>query len=271
MQLTLTSPGRAALGAIAPVRRSAPAPSREQALSQLDRIAIANGRATGGWRGGAAVWLALLGGCVVLSAASMWQGGSDMAGARNPSAAVASAPPATPAPVAAATAAQPDQTVQTAPAAEATSVPSIPDAAAVAAAPQATNEAAAMAAETPRAVRVRASGEARRRPDVAPAQERAVQEEQARRVERSREQEAAAQAEAERRRPAAAEPVRVAAVQLAEADRPGVRAGCAAAGGFLAQQFCQARTCAKAEFSADAVCVRLRESEAERLRASAER
>jgi hypothetical protein len=270
MQLTLTSPGRAALGAIAPVRRSAPAPSREQALSQLDRIATANGRATGGWRGGAAVWLALLGGCVVLSAASMWQGGSDRAGARNPSAAVASTPPATPAPLAAATAAQPDQAAQTAPAAEATSVPSIPDAAAVVA-PQAANEAAAMAAETPRAVRVRASGEARRRADVAPAQERAVQEEQVRRVERSREQEAAAQTEAERRRPAAAEPVRVAAVQLAEADRPGVRAGCAAAGGFLAQQFCQARACAKAEFSADAVCVRLRESEAERLRASAER
>jgi hypothetical protein len=270
MQLTLTSPGRAALGAMAPVRRSAPAPSREQALSQLDRIATANGRATGGWRGGAAMWLALLGGCVVLSAASMWQGSSDIAGARTPSAADASTPPATSAPAAAAPAAQPDQAVRTAPAAEGTSVPSIPDAAAVAA-PKAANEAAPMAAETPRAARVRTSADNRRRADAPAAHERAVQEEQARRVERLREQEAAAQAEAERRRPAATEPVRVAAVQLAAAERPGVRAGCAAAGGFLAQQFCQARACAKAEFSADAVCVRLRESEAERLRASAER
>ena len=42
-------------------------------------------------------------------------------------------------------------------------------------------------------------------------------------------------------------------------------------GGFLAQQFCQARECSKAEHQGDAVCARLRESEAERLRASIDR
>jgi hypothetical protein len=271
MQLTLTSPGRVALGAVAPVRRSAPAPSREQALSQLDRIATANGRAMGGWRGGAAMWLALLGGCVVLSAALMWQDGSDMAGARNPSAADASPPPPTPAPAAAMPAAQPDHAVQTAPVEAAAPLPAVAGAAAVVAA-QPPHDVAAMAAQTPRPSRARTSADSRRKADALAAQERAAQEEQARRVERLREQEKAAQAaEAEGRRSAAAEPVRVAPVQLAEANRPGVRAVCAAAGGFLAQQFCKARECAKAEFSADTVCVRLRESEAERLRASAER
>ena len=105
------------------------------------------------------------------------------------------------------------------------------------------------------------------------AQERVLAEE-AQRVQLAQQtrdaERAQQQAELARQR-AAAEQARLAAVQLASDTRRGVGETCAAAGGFISQQFCQARECRKAERQGDGICVNLRETEAARLRASAER
>jgi hypothetical protein len=53
---------------------------------------------------------------------------------------------------------------------------------------------------------------------------------------------------------------------VAQAAPRGVREACSASGGFVGQQFCQARECRKPEHEGDAVCARLREFEQARLR-----
>jgi hypothetical protein len=283
MQLTLTSPGRATLGANAAPTRTVASPSRAQSLSQLDRIAAANSMSSSPGPTGVATWLGLLGGCLLVAVAAMWQDGTGSPGmsarddatqtvaadvtavTADPDASRAAAPAApntaavtfaTDAPLPA-----PSRAAEPAPVAEWVAPPAPP---------------APSADEVARKSRLAAAAETRRKAALA-AQERAQAEEAQRLalVQQQTQREASARAEqaaeAARQRAAAAEQVRMAALSGAEAPRVTVRASCASAGGFLAQQFCQARECSKAEHQGDAVCARLRESEAERLRASIDR
>jgi hypothetical protein len=268
MQLTL-SPAPFAKPPGAP--KSAPQPARPRdatALSQLDQIAAQNLQATKHGLGGAAMFLALVGGLVVLGSASMWSSGSDeprkpQAVAESRKAPVAEAavvPAANPVVAPMVTAA-----VVAAPAV-AESLPE-PAAAAMAAA-----EPVAGADDAARKARAKQQAEARRKAAQL-LQERALAEE-AQRVQlaqqHSEAERAQQQAEQARQR-AAAEQARLAAVQLASDTRRNVGDMCSAAGGFVSQQFCHARECRKAEHQGDGICVNLRETEAARLRASAER
>jgi hypothetical protein len=280
MQLTLTSPGRATLGANAAPTRTVASPSRAQSLSQLDRIAAANSMSSSPGPTGVATWLGLLGGCLLVAVAAMWQDGTGSPGmsardeasetvaadvaavAADPDSSRAAAPNtgavalATDAPLPV-----PSRAAEPAPVAELATTPAPP--------PTGADEVASKA-------RLAAGAETRRKAALA-AQERAQAEEAKRLalVQQQTQQEAAARAEqaaeAARQRAAAAEQVRLAASSGAEVPRITVRSSCASAGGYLAQQFCQARECSKAEHQGDAVCARLRESEAERLRASIDR
>ncbi len=104
------------------------------------------------------------------------------------------------------------------------------------------------------------------------AQERALAEETQRlQLAQQREAERAQQLAEQARQRAAAEQTRLAATLLASDSRRNVGDMCSAAGGFISQQFCHARECRKAEHQGDGICVNLREIEAARLRASAER
>jgi hypothetical protein len=104
------------------------------------------------------------------------------------------------------------------------------------------------------------------------AQERALAEETQRlQLAQQREAERAQQLAEQVRQRAAAEEARLASAQSASETRRGVGETCAPAGGFVSRQFCQARECRKAEHQGDGLCVNLRETEAARLRASAER
>jgi hypothetical protein len=287
MQSTLTSPGRATLGANAAPTRTVASPSRAQSLSQLDRIAAANSLSSSAGPTGVATWLGLLGGCLLVAVAAMWQDGTGSPGmsARGEAAATVAATIAAvvdPDPSRAAAQAAPpapslgdttlaSQVPSSAPSRAAEPAPIVELATLPAPPPPAVDEAA-------RKARLAAVAETRRKAALA-AQERAqaletqrlAQLQQQQQMQRDATALAEQAAEAARQRAAAAEQVRLAALSGAGAPRLTVRASCGSAGGFLAQQFCQARECSKAEHQGDAVCARLRESEAERLRASIDR
>jgi flagellar biosynthesis GTPase FlhF len=263
MQLTLSSTPFAK-----PAVASRPAPQRPHdaaALSQLDQIAAQNLQASRHGLGGAAMFLALVGGLVVLGSASMWSSGTDEP--RKPAvAAEQGAAPVMQAPVAAV----------------AEMVAVAPSAAAAVASPAAAEttaeqpvvavaEPVAVADDAARKARAKQQAEARRKAAQV-AQERALAEETQRlQLAQQREAERAQQLADQARQRAAAEQARLAATQLASDSRRNVGDMCSAAGGFVSQQFCHARECRKAEHQGDGICVNLRETEAARLRASAER
>lgn len=235
-------------------------------MSQLDRIAQQNLRTPAHGLGASGTLLALLGGLVLLGAASMWRGGvSDEAR----SAAVAEGPPAqaavtqaAPAPVV--TVAAPPSTLVAPDTASSVQVtPAEPATAAVAAAEDAARRA-----------RARQLADARRKAAQL-AQERAAAEEAQRlQVAQQREAEriqAQAQLAEQARQRAAAEQARSQTIQVALNTRRGVGDACSAAGGPISRHFCSARECGKAEHQGDPVCVNLREDELARQRASIER
>jgi hypothetical protein len=98
---------------------------------------------------------------------------------------------------------------------------------------------------------------------------RASEREQAARARQLAEQQQQQEAAARARAAEAASPlVMVAAAAPAPQARAaaGVRDGCAASGGFIAQQLCHARECRKSQHEGDAVCARLRDIEQTRAR-----
>lgn len=277
MQLTLLTPfaqPSAAAGAVS--RRGHAAPSREAvAMSQLDRIAAQNLRPPAHGLGASGVLLALLGGLVVLGAASMWRG-VPVDGPR-PAIVVADsqpipapAPSVSPAPVvtAAAVPSAPAELNTTLPAQVATAETAAETAAVTVAAP-AVDPAADDAA---RKARARQLADARRQAAQV-AQERAAAEESQRlQLAQQREAERAQQHAAEQaRQRAAAEQARAQTIQVALNTRRSVGDACSAAGGPISRYFCSARECSKAEHQGDPVCVNLRDDELARQRASNER
>jgi hypothetical protein len=269
MQLTLSSTPFAKPSVAS---KPAPQPARPRdaaALSQLDQIAAQNLQASRQGLGGAAIFLALVGGLVILGSASMWNSGGDevrkpLAAAETPKAPVAEAP------MVSMVAAPPVTAAVAAPAWPGIAAPAVPTtepAQAAVAAP----EVLAAADDATRKARAKQQAEARRKAAQL-AQERALAEETQRlQLAQQREAERAQQLADQARQRAAAEQARLAATQLASDSRRNVGDMCSAAGGFISQQFCHARECRKAEHQGDGICVNLRETEAARLRASAER
>jgi hypothetical protein len=271
MQLTLSSTPFAK-PPVVPKVAAQPARARDaNALSQLDQIAAQNLQATKQGLGGTAMFLALVGGLVILGSASMWSSGSDES--RRPQAAAETTKTPTAesptlsaqavAPVVIAAAAAPVMAVAPVQAAEPAPQPVL----ATAAAP----EALAAADDATRKARAKHQLEARRKAAQL-AQER-VQAEETQRLQLAQQHEAerAQQLAEQARQRAATEQARLAAAQPASDKRRGVGETCAPAGGFVSRQFCQARECRKAEQQGDSICVNLREIEAAHLRASAER
>ena len=269
MQLILSSMPFAKPPVVPPPAGSQRRPCDTAAMSQLDQIAAQNLQPSRQGLGASALLLALVGGLVVLGSASMWSEGNDAS--RKPSAAVAEARQAPaadvavlPAPVAAAVAPQAAAVVE--PAAPATLAEQALTAA-VAAAPVATVDDAA------RKARAAKAADARRKAAQL-AQERALAEEETQRLQLAQQRDAERsqqQLTEQARQRAAAEQARLASLQLAANTRRSVADSCAGAGNFFSQQFCRSRECGKAEHQGDGVCVNLREAEAARLRASAER
>jgi hypothetical protein len=265
MQLTLATPFTRFLSRPSVQPSFAATSAREEAaISQLDQIAAQNLQATRQGLGGTAMFLALIGGLVILGSASMWSSGSEES--RKPAVAAESrAAPVMQAPVAAVA-----EMVATPPAVAAAALPAAVETTAqplvIAAA-----EPVAAVDDAARKARAKQQAEARRKVAEA-AQQRALAEETQRlQLAQQRETERAEQQAELARQRAAAERSRLAAAQLASDSRRNVGDMCAAAGGFISQQFCHARECRKAEHQGDGVCVNLRETEAARLRASAER
>jgi hypothetical protein len=264
MQLTLSTPPFAKPPVASQPAHRAGRPRDEAVLSQLDQIAEQNLQASRHGLGASAMFLALIGGLVILGSASMWSTGDEPS--RKPVAAVAEARPA---PAVVVAAAAPMPVIAAAPQAVTLVEPTV----------QATPEPVLAAAAEPtpaaddaaRKARIAKAAEAKRKA-VQVAQERALAEETQRlQLAQQREGERTQQLAEQTRQRAAAEQARLAATQLASDSRRSVGDSCAAAGGFISQQFCQARECRKAEHQGDGICVTLRETEAARLRASAER
>ncbi len=261
MQLTLRSVPFAKPRVAPKVIAQAAHPRDASALSQLDQIAAQNLQAPRQGLGGAAMVLALLGGLVILGSASMWSSGSDEprkrpAAAEAPSMSMVAAPPVTAAvaaPAVVAAAAQPAELVPEPVLATA----AVPNASAL------TDDA--------RKARAKQQAEGRRKAAQL-AQERTLAEETQRlQLAQQRETERGQQQAEQSRLRSAAEQTRLAAAPVAGDSRRNVGDMCSAAGGSISQQFCHARECRKAEHLGDGTCVNLRETEAARLRASAER
>lgn len=272
MQLTLSSvpfaKPRVALNVAAPT----PHPRHASALSQLDQIAAQNLQATRQGLGGSAMVLALLGGLVILGSASMWNSGSDEprkrpAAAERPDAQVARVAEA---PTVSMAAAPPAMSAVAAPAVVAAPVQAAEPALEPVRATAAAADSLALADDA-RKARAKQQAEARRKAAQL-AQERTLAEETQRlQLAQQREAERAQQQAEQARQRAAAEQTRLASVQVAGESRRHVGDMCSTVGGFISQQFCHARECRKAEHQGDGICVNLRETEAARLRASAER
>jgi chromosome segregation protein len=255
MQLSLLS--RFASGAT--LARSEPPSTvpgawRDSAILQLDALAAANDTMAASARRRKIAWAVVLGGAALwLLSASLSTSVRDDAPRRPPSVAPSALAPVTvPTATPSVTRAPADP-----PAAQADALP-------VAVAP--IDDAA-------RKPVVAVPADARRKA-AALAQERARLDEQALRRQRELEQTQAEraseqqQADAIRERAAAAEQARRQSMMLAQNShdtRRDVREVCASSGGFIAQQFCQARECRKADLQDDAVCQRLREIEVARL------
>lgn len=282
MQLTLNTPFPPHNGEAQSGR-----PQDAAAVSQLDLIAAQNLRSPSRGLGLSATLLAIVGGLVLVGAASMWNAADEASSM--PTAAVAEsgapiaeaplltvpavAPAATVAAVATVAAAQevsPTAVDVPPPAAAIVSLPQPEPAAQATVAPDAEAAALAAAADA-RKVRARKLAEARRKAaqEAALAQEtqRLLLAQQRRDVERVQQQQQAEQA----RKLAAAELARAQAAQIAVDSRRSVDKTCAAAGGYISRQFCYARECAQSEQRGDPICVRLRDDEAAQRRASLER
>ncbi len=283
MQLTLSSPPFAKPSM---AHRPVPKTVRSQdstGLAQLDQIAAQNLQGSRHGLGASAMLLALVGGLVILGSASMWNGSADEP--RKPAAAAAAAVvEARVAPTAQAAVSKTAETVapavaQTVPQAAAAvsltpsmpPMPFIPETAVASVAPA---EPVAAADEAARKARAKQIADARRKAAQASQQQALAEESErlqlAQQREAEREQQQHQLAEQARQR-AAADQARLASVQLAVNTRRGVAESCAAAGGFVGQQFCRSRECGKSEHQSDAVCVRLRDTEFAQQRASNER
>ncbi len=279
MQLTLSSPPFAKPSM---AHRPVPKTVRSQdstGLAQLDQIAAQNLQGSRHGLGASAMLLALVGGLVILGSASMWNGSADEP--RKPAAALAEARVV---PLAQAAVSKTAETVapavaQTVPQAAAAvsltpsmpPMPFIPETAVASVAPA---EPVAAADEAARKARAKQIADARRKAAQASQQQALAEESErlqlAQQREAEREQQQHQLAEQARQR-AAADQARLASVQLAVNTRRGVAESCAAAGGFVGQQFCRSRECGKSEHQSDAVCVRLRDTEFAQQRASNER
>lgn len=281
MQLTLLTPlaPRTVVGCPVAPRGEGALARDAVAVSQLDRIAAANGaRGQGSGLGSAATWLALLGGLVVLGAASLWQGDpvvrpqralSQVATVAAPATAVAArtttaTPAALPAPAPSNAAPSPSQTL-----AAAAPAPAVP-VEAVAPKPVAAPEAVPDDADAARRARARQIEQARRKAALL-AQEQARADELQRQQQQQQREAERQLALADRARLAAERakrevPARVAAADVAR----GVRETCSGTG-FFGEQVCRTRTCARAEHQADPICVQQREALAAQLRAGADR
>jgi hypothetical protein len=282
MQLTLNTPFPPHNGD-ARSRR----PQDAAAVSQLDLIAAQNLRSPSRGLGLSATLLAIVGGLVLVGAASMWNA-ADEASSR-PTAAVvesraplAEAPPLTvpdgapAAAVAAVAALAAAQEVSPAavevPPTDAIVSQAQPEPVAQATVAPDAEAAALAAAADARKARARKLAEARRKAaqEAALAQEtqRLLLAQQRRDAERVQQQQQQAE---QARKLAAAELARAQAAQVAVDSRRGVDKTCAAAGGYISRQFCYARECAQSEQRGDPICVRLRDDEAAQRRASLER
>lgn len=252
---------------------------RDSAITQLEAIAAANERVAAARLRRQAAWLAAAGGAALVLSVSLWRPVQEQA--RTLPAAVA-AVGAVGAVAPLLTAAQPAPVLSTLPKTAATGdtvTPAAPMAAAPVAADSPAANAQALAQggtpadEASRKARAAQAAEARRKATLQ-AQERARQDEESERQRRATDQQHEAEraqqrllAEALRERAAAAEQARPQVVLVAQNTRRTVREVCAG-GGFLSEQFCQARECRKAEQQGDAICVRLGEIESARLQVS---
>jgi type IV secretory pathway VirB10-like protein len=235
-------------------------PWRDSATMQLDRLEAAQRSSAPAGAGGSVTLLAMVGGLLVLGLATLWQPGSSVPArpaARVAPAAPSAAPAATPLP----TPASPTLADSPTPSAPGP-LPAVAPAAPETPAPTAT---ALAADDTQRQARARQLAQARRQAAQLAAERAAADEAQRlQRAQQVREQELAAQqraAEEARQRSAAADLAAQRQSALALNGRRSVGELCAAAGGFLSRQFCQARECRSADNQGDAVCVRLREIE----------
>jgi Skp family chaperone for outer membrane proteins len=275
MQLTLSSPPFAKPSVVTPPVPKTPRFHDSGGLAQLDQIAAQNPQGSRQGLGASAMLLALVGGLVVLGSASMWNGSADEA--RKPAAAVAGARSVPKAPATVSKAAEAVPAV--APAGPesmvamsvAPSMPFIPGSAVASAAPA---ELVAAADDAARKARAKQIADARRKAAQASQQQALVEESERLQLAQQREAEGEQQqrqlAEQARQR-AAVEQARLDSVQLAVNTRRSVAESCAAAGGFVGQQFCRTRECGKPEHQGDAVCLRLRDNELAQQRASNER
>ncbi len=280
MQLTLSSPPFAKPSVVSQPVPKTPRFHDSTGLAQLDQIAAQNLQASRHGLGASAMLLALVGGLVILGSASMWSSSADEA--RQPAAVAAEARrlvPTAPSAVsktaepAVAQAVMPDAT-QAAAAGMVSVVPSMPFVPESAVASATNVDPVAAADDAARKARAKQLADARRKAAQASQQQALAEESERLKLAQQRDAEHEQQqhqiAEQARQR-AAADQVRLASLQLAANTRRNVAESCAAAGGFVGQQFCRSRECAKSEHQGDAVCVRLRENEFAQQRASNER
>jgi len=245
---------------------------RDSAISQLEALARANERAAARARRRRRLWVAGVSGLVLLWGVSLWRQAID--------------PPRVPAPLLAQLPSMPSAVAATvaaspAPEAAATDTPVVPlaaasnDATVTAPTPVVTDAVPVVASDDEDAAR-KARALARRK--AAQERTRAEQEAQQRQqlalaaqldAERALQQQQQAEAAA-RERAAAAERERRQAQLLAASTRRGVAELCGQAGGWAAEQQCQVRQCWRAEHQADAVCLRLRETDVARLQRGAD-
>jgi type IV secretory pathway VirB10-like protein len=265
MQLTLTSSiAPSSAPAAGRPQRGLALPWRDSAAMQLDRLAATQRVSVGAGMGGSATVLAMVGGLLVLGLATLWK---PPATVRAPAAVVAApsqpagltAPPAGPVVPGVALPVMVDSPTAPTPLPAPAPALSMPE-------PEgATATAQVGAEEAQRQARARQLAQARRQAAQLAAERAAADEAQRlQRAQQLREQELAAQqraADETRQRTAAAEQAAQRQPVLALDSRRSVGELCAAAGGFISRQLCQARECRSAEHQADAVCVRLREIE----------
>jgi hypothetical protein len=245
---------------------------RDSAISQLEALARANERALARARRRRQLWTAGVSALLLLWAAALWRQASEGPRVPVPMLAVAQ-PRAEPVAVAAVAPAEvPAQPTSGLIAAAAADAPPAAGASVV------TDAVPVVASDDEAARKARTQWLARRKA-AQQAQERARAEDEAQQRQRlalaaqldaARALQPQRAEAAERERAAAADRERRQALLLAQNTRRGVAELCGSAGGWAAEQQCQARQCYKAEHQGDAVCQRLRDLDLARLQRGAD-
>lgn len=254
---------------------------RDSAISQLEALARANERAAARARRRRRLWTAALSGVVLLWGAAMWRQAIDPPRVPAPMLALTPTPAASLEPAVAPVVAEVSLASAASTLLTAASVAAGTAETAAASSSAVVTDAVPVVATDDEAVRkARAQGLARRKA-AQQAQERARADEEAQQrqrvalaaqvdAERTLQQQQAEAAARERAAAAAAERERRQTLLLAQNTRRGVAELCGNAGGWAAEQQCQARQCWQAEHQGDAVCRRLREGDVSRLQRGAD-